>query len=189
MPRIRSIHPGYFTSRYAGLPDSVQLLFLGLLCWADDQGIFLWDPVTLNIKIRPGSREDHSDIDISLRTLETAGAIKRFVDNGRAYGAIRNFVIHQRMKKPNAVHPCPPHVRNFVGFGDQGERLRSTIQARNLVATNGADGSEPVRNPSVNFCADNWKGNQTPYQGQNTSQEKTRREDLTAGCEPETEFV
>ena len=188
MARIRSVHPGFFSSRYAGLPDPVQLLFLGLLCRADDQGVFDWDPMALKIAVRPGSHEHHSDIEMALQTLQTAGAIRRFMANGRAYGGIRNFVIHQRMKKPSAVHPCPPHIRAFVGFGEQGERLRSTIQARNLASTNCTADPEPVPNQFGTFPADNWKGNKTPYQEEERVQDRSVREGLTETADADSEF-
>lgn len=199
MARIRSLHPGYFSSSHVRLRDSDQLLLLALGCQADDQGIFLRDPHRLKINCRPASAETTDDIDLALQRLESAGAIRCFKVSNRVYGAIANFVIHQRAVRPNAVHPCPTSFYEYLGFNPHGQRpkikgdkaVREAERAR-------TDRPEPRHYPNLddeivsdrplNFSPGNWEGSKTPYQGQNQFQEETRRDDLTATADADSEF-
>lgn len=199
MARIRSLHPNFFRSRHVCLRDADQLLLLALGCQADDQGIFVRDPHEIKIACRPGSAETPRDIDLALQRLENAGAIQCFKVGNRVYGAIGNFVIHQRPIRPNAVHPCPPSRYEFLGFNARGERprvkveraIREAMEAR-IVEPAPREypnlDDEIITDRSLKPASDNWKGNKTPYQGQNTFQDKTRREGLTAGRDCEQEF-
>jgi hypothetical protein len=113
MARIRSIHPGLWTDEaFVGLSDPAQLLYLGLLTEADDQGIFEWKPITLQMRLRPTK----GPVDELLSELERAEKIVSYELVGRKYGAIRNFRLFQRPKKPNSVHPIKPELRTYVGL-------------------------------------------------------------------------
>lgn len=113
MPRIRSIHPGFFTDeRLVTTGFEARLLFLGLGVEADDKGIFEWKPVTLKMRIFPA---DNMDIEKRLAELEAVDAIQSYEIEGRKYGAIRNFRRYQRPKTPNDIHPITPEIGNYIG--------------------------------------------------------------------------
>lgn len=120
--RIRSIHPGIFTDEaFASVGRDARLLFIGLWCEADDNGVFEWKPLSLKMKLFPGD----GDVNMSawLDALVDHDMIRCFEDNGRAYGAIRNFGRYQRPRSPKYVHPCPEAIARYAakdGIGEPG---------------------------------------------------------------------
>lgn len=123
MSRIRSIHPGLFTDEaFVSLSAPAQVLWIGLWCEADDQGVFEWKPLTLKMRLMPASSES---VDPLLQELLEAGCIARF-EAGRSYGVVRNFVKHQRPKSPKVIHPLPEGLRNYAGFNGDGSRPDAT---------------------------------------------------------------
>ena len=113
MARIRSVHPGLFTDEaFVAMSSDAQVLLIGLWTEADDQGVFEWKPVTIRMRLRPTK---DGDVVLLLSEMEAVNCVRRFEVDGRQYGAIRNFRKFQRPKSPNAVHPCPPDIRNYVG--------------------------------------------------------------------------
>lgn len=117
MARIRSIHPGLFTDEaFMGLSAHARVLWMGLWCEADDQGMFPWKPLTLKARILPA---DNVDVGGLLDELIAAGCVKRGEVGGVEYGAVRNFTKFQRPKKPNPVHPINNEFRTFVGLTEQ----------------------------------------------------------------------
>lgn len=125
MARIRSVHPGLFTDEgFMGLSVAAPLacvLLIGILCEADDQGVFAWKPLSLKAKILPATA---ADVEPLLALLVDHRFIAQFFVDGRCFGAVRNFLRYQRPKKPNPVHPLPESWRAWV--------------------TRGGDGSEPL---------------------------------------------
>lgn len=114
MARIRSIHPGLFTDgEFAALSEPAQVFYLGLLCEADDNGIFEWKPVELRIRYRPTK---DGGVERLLSELEAADKVRSYEIEGRKYGAIRKFTKYQRPKSPKSWHPIPGHFRNYVGL-------------------------------------------------------------------------
>lgn len=114
MPRIRSIHPGFWTDEaLVGVSAFARLMFLGLGNESDDKGTFEWKPLTLKMRIFP---VDNLDIDALLVELIKAGAIMQYEIAGKTYGAVRNFTKYQRPKKPNNIHPITPEAETYVGL-------------------------------------------------------------------------
>lgn len=112
MARIRSIHPGLFTDElFAGLSMAARVLLLGLWTEADDQGVFDWKPVTLKMRLMP---VDNVDVPALLLELEQADVIRRFEQDARAFGAIRNFCKYQRPKTPKYRELKSSDLRNYV---------------------------------------------------------------------------
>jgi hypothetical protein len=112
MARIRSIHPGLFTDElFAGLSMAARVLLLGLWTEADDQGVFDWKPVTLKMRLMP---VDNVDVPSLLLELEQADLIRRFEQDARGFGAIRNFCKYQRPKTPKYRDLKSADLRNYV---------------------------------------------------------------------------
>jgi hypothetical protein len=122
MARIRSIHPGLMTDEaFMAIGHGAFRFYTGLLMEADDQGIFEWKPLTLKARILPAHNEDVIGL---LAELTVANIIIQFTANGRAYGAIRNFMKWQRPRRPSNVHPMTPEIAVFVS--------RSSEQTANI---------------------------------------------------------
>jgi hypothetical protein len=113
MARIRSIHPGIWTDEdFVTMGLAARLLFIGVLNECDDQGVFMWKPTQLKMRLLPA---DNVDISALLAELTKAGFIRKYAANGSAFGAVRHFREFQRPKKPNAVHPITNEIRSFSG--------------------------------------------------------------------------
>jgi hypothetical protein len=144
MARIRSIHPAIFTDEvFVSLSESSQLLWIGLWCEADDQGVFEWKPLSLRMRLRPVSGKP---IDEQLDELCETRCLARFEVEGRPYGVIRNFVKHQRPKSPKVVHPLPDELRAYAGFRPDGSRPHATTGRKRF---DNPEGSSPCHSEAV----------------------------------------
>ena len=112
MARIRSIHPALFTDEaFVGLSMPARVLLLGIWTEADDQGVFDWKPVTLKMRIMP---VDNVDVAALLAELQESDVIRKFDQDGRDFGAVRNFCKFQRPKTPKYRPIKRPKVREYV---------------------------------------------------------------------------
>lgn len=113
MARIRSVHPTLFTDEsFAELSMAARVLLLGLWTEADDQGVFDWKPITLKMRIMPVDNVHVPDL---LLELEAHNVIKRFEQDGKEFGAVRNFCKFQRPKTPKYRLLKSNDIRNYVG--------------------------------------------------------------------------
>lgn len=125
MARIRSIFPAQWTDeQFVTCSPLARLLAIAVRNECDDQGVFEWKPLTLKMRLLPA---DNVDVAALLEELEAAQQVLRYELDGRQYGAVRNFCRYQRPKKPNAIHPTTPEVRDWLGmkpgeFGTGGEK-------------------------------------------------------------------
>lgn len=114
MARIRSVHPSLFTDDdWVSCSAFARLFYIGLWTDADDQGLFVWKPLQLKMKIFPGDSIEAGPL---LDELVAADLIASFSHAGSKFGAIKNFRKYQRPKKPNAVHFMPEEFRTYVAL-------------------------------------------------------------------------
>lgn len=110
MPRIRYLKPTFFTSdTVASLPPLVRLLFQGLWCLADREGLLLDRPQRIRVEIMP---YDKLNIDAALTSLQDSGFICRYTSDGTAMIHVSKFHAHQKphhKEPPSTLHPCPVH--------------------------------------------------------------------------------
>lgn len=119
MARIRSVHPGFFTDEaFVTASRDARLLFIGLLCEADDSGVFEWKPLGIKMRVFPA---DAIDVAALLAELAALDILRPFTGDGKPYGAIRNFGRYQRPKFPKRVHPLPDDMRAFVAADGKAE--------------------------------------------------------------------
>jgi hypothetical protein len=120
VPRIHSIHPGFWTDEMiVSVSRDARLFFIGLWNECDDKGAFEWKPVSLKMRLFP---VDDLDVVALLGELTRAELVRSYTANGRKYGAVRNFRHYQRPKKPNDLYPMPDAIRDFCGrFRTSGE--------------------------------------------------------------------
>ena len=112
--RIRSVKPEFL--RHKGLQklerenpgQYVMLTFEGLWLASDKQGVFAWDADYLHLDILPFLA---FDFEKTLAVLEAAGEIESFESNGKTYGYIPSFPVHQRISgeeaKASSRYPSP----------------------------------------------------------------------------------
>jgi hypothetical protein len=140
MARIRSIHPGFWTDEaVVSVSRDARLFLVGIWNQCDDKGVFEWKPVVLRMRIFPA---DLIEVVNLLAELENADLIRPFEADGRRYGAVRNFVIFQRPKRPNNVYPLLETLWDFTGLTPDG-----SPQVRNKGVNRSTDGGGRRENP------------------------------------------
>ena len=110
--RIRSIKPEFWGHPVmARLPDSLRLLALGLLSYADDEGYFLAEPALVKAALMPfsdlpltshgGLTEDSVSVHGMLTELSIHGwiTLKKHPEQGML-GMVVNFTKHQKINRP-----------------------------------------------------------------------------------------
>jgi hypothetical protein len=110
MGRIRSLHPSQWTEgNFAESSPLARLLLLGLRNEADDHGVFLWNPLSLKLRLLP---LDDCDIEALLGELIEHDQIAAYQVDGRGYGICLAW--DQQPQHPSYRHPLPPA---FAGAG------------------------------------------------------------------------
>lgn len=119
MSRIRSIHPGIWTDeKFISVTPLAELLFIGLWNFADDGGVFEWNPIVLKAKIFPTRRLILKKLLIELQEL---GMIECYEVDGKLYGQIKDFGKWQHPKKP--VYKYPQNQAKVVCSSSAGSLL------------------------------------------------------------------
>lgn len=92
--RARNVKPGFFTSdQLSECSDAARILFIGLWCMADRDGLLEDRPKKIKAEVFP---MEERDIDGLLGQLSKASLIIRYETNGARCIAIPNFRKHQR---------------------------------------------------------------------------------------------
>lgn len=145
MPRIRSIHPGLFTDdAFMELTAYAMAAWPGILCHADDNGIFEWKAKSLKAKILPCANVEFASL---LTEYSSLGMVMHYEVEGKEYGAIRNFRKWQRPEKPKAWHPVVDGVFDWVGLSPT-SRQPVTDEPESNRKHKGAATIQPVANQS-----------------------------------------
>jgi hypothetical protein len=107
MPRIRTIKPEFWEDERVGRVSlTARLLFIGLWTVADDAGRFRANARLLAAQIFP--YDDGLDVGQALEELDRERLIQLYEVDGQKYGHVRNFLKHQRIKKPGEPRFPPP---------------------------------------------------------------------------------
>ena len=115
MARSRNIKPGVFTNELLGtLPPEVTLLFMGLWCLADKDGILEDLPLRIKAEIFP--YRDNLDVNGYLTVMEQKGFIQRYSVDGKKYIFVIEFAKHQSPHHTEKArgYPQPPKLRVVV---------------------------------------------------------------------------
>lgn len=118
MARIRTIKPSFF--RHRELFDAevqtgfrLQIAFAGLWTCADREGRFAWRPDELKLDCLPYDNVNFGDV---LGALEQRGFINRYEVDGKVYGCIPSWKLHQyiNQREANSDIPEPPPVKKMA---------------------------------------------------------------------------
>lgn len=117
MARIRTIKPDFF--RHAGLYDAEQatglplrVAFAGLWTAADREGRFEWKPRELKLDCLPFDEVDFSRV---LDALATRGFIEKYACDGREFGFIPSWRLHQVINNRETASNIPkPNENNKI---------------------------------------------------------------------------
>ena len=144
MARIRTIKPEFF--RHEGLQDLeaanpgsfVMLVFAGLWGHCDKLGRFEWKPRTLKLDILP-----FLDFDMprTLALLSRAGFVRQYQAEGKEYGEIPGFEVHQRISGKESQepekHPEPEEYITETTGEEQGKQQGSNREATGIAGREG----------------------------------------------------
>ena len=108
MARIRSIKPEFFTSeQVAECSTNARLLFVGMWCFCDDQGIHPDSPARLKMEVFPSDDLTKADVEQYVEELVAVGLIQRYEVEGQKYLMVTGWVRHQKIDKPSKKYPLP----------------------------------------------------------------------------------
>lgn len=119
MPRNRMIKPEFWgNEQLVECSFGARLLFIGLMNFADDNGLLQNRPKKIKMNIFPA---DNVDVEKFINELVNVELIQLYESNGHEYIWIINFTKHQRIDKPNYDSPTPNEVtlakHGFCLFG------------------------------------------------------------------------
>ena len=150
--RARNIKPGFFRNEeLAEISPGGRLLFIGLWCMADREGLLQDRPKKIKLEIMP---YDDINCDKLLQELHDHSLILRYNVNGNRYISVPNFSKHQRPhpnEKPSEIPP-PSKPINTKKTLHQGTTLGEPREA-----PLGAD----ILNPDI-LNPDKGKGGEPP---------------------------
>lgn len=108
MARIRTVKPEFWTSeQIVQCSPNARLLFIGLMNFADDNGVHPDKPMRIKMQVFPGDTFGHDDIDAMLKELDAAGLLTRYKADGDYYLLITGFTKHQKIDQPSYKYPLP----------------------------------------------------------------------------------
>ena len=162
MARIRSIKPEFFRhEELQELGAIPMLVFAGLWCLSDKNGVFEWKPKHIKLDILPFMDFDIVEV---MAQLEAAGLIQQFSDDSRQYGFIPRFNKHQTLqsKERDAPSRMPEPPKQDTGtipeqFRDDtgtGEGLQEKEKEKEKEKINSFVGLDPTAPPVLDSEAE-----------------------------------
>lgn len=116
MARIRNIKPDFFEDEnIAKLPFGARLLFIGLWTRCDLRGVFEWNLKVITAAVFPHDEDvDAKQVQEWFLELLRLGRVIAFEANGKKYGFVRHFSVHQAISKAERdsgpKYPAPPRL-------------------------------------------------------------------------------
>jgi len=151
LPRKRVIDPGIWTSEdFAGLTIRQQLLFIGLISLADDDGRGRASSMTLKMSIFPLHDVTPQTIGRDLGALVKQGLCVVYTTNQHRYYELTGWSRHQRISHPaRSTIPEPPNKTKELGV--------------NPPEPSGALRNPPEPSPQEERRGEERRGVQPPY--------------------------
>ncbi len=114
MARCRIVKPEFWTDEKSGMLDPFKkCLFLGMLNYADDEGLIKANPLYLKASIFPYDLSvTPKKISKALDCFEKDDLLFLYKKNNQQFAWIIKFKIHQRVDKPQKPKNPPPSIQN-----------------------------------------------------------------------------
>jgi uncharacterized phage protein (TIGR02220 family) len=114
MARNRMIKPEFWTDEKTGMLDAFEkCLFIGMLNFADDEGIVKANPLYLQSSIFPYDAKTTAEkVSKALCRLQQQELIFLYNKNNQHFAWIIKFRVHQRVDKPQKPQNPPPSIQN-----------------------------------------------------------------------------
>jgi|GEM_PF-1687841 len=174
LARVRQIHPELWSdAKVVQLSGCAQLLFLGALNFADDEGRIEWN--ARQFQARFLSRFSLEEIAAWMGEVSTVGLATVYRAHGREYAYFRNFRRYQYTNKPRpSMLPAPDEApRASYQSADSCRRARPIISdavKRRVAVAYGCEPGETKRLMCVRCEVDfeiRWQRRQSGHAGSN----------------------
>lgn len=107
MARIRSIKPEFFTSeQVAECSPNARLLFVGMWCFCDDNGVHPASTARLKMEVFPADDFTREDIGKMVAELVAVGLLREYEADSQHFWMVTGWK-HQKIDKPNNKYPLP----------------------------------------------------------------------------------
>lgn len=125
--RARNIKPGFFTNELLGTYDPIiSMLFAGLWCIADKDGILEDRPLRIKAELFP--YREGLDVNGYLTVLERDKFLTRYEEDGISYIQINNFGKHQNPHHTEKARGYPkPSDESIERRGTQGKGVLTPL--------------------------------------------------------------
>lgn len=144
MARIRCIKPEFFTSaQVAECSTNARLLFVGMWCFCDDNGVHPAKVKQLKMEVFPGDPVDDASILELVDQLLNAGLIAEFQHGNQRYWFVTGWSKHQKIDKPSTKYPRPDDPESHHGTPARRDADRGCHDGDNANSTNGCLGANP----------------------------------------------
>ena len=141
MARIRTIKPEFWTSeQIVECSPNARLMFIGLMNFADDNGVHPAKPMRIKMQVFPGDAFSSDDISSFISELDDAGLINTYEVDGEDFLQITGFSKHQKIDQPSYKFPLPN------GKVPENPRRRRSIQSTDKTDEQTANSSERSEN-------------------------------------------
>lgn len=112
MGRIRTVKPEFFTDEeLSSLAEITHLFAAGLLCYADDEGYFNANEGLVKAAIFPLRECSVSVHDMLTHLVGTGYLCLGVTSDGKRWGRVVNFSIHQRVNRPTPSKISNLHIK------------------------------------------------------------------------------
>ena len=114
MARIRTVKPEFWTDEdLSSISETAQLMAIGLLNLADDEGYFKSNPKLIKAALFP-LRDTSMSIHGAISELSSVGYITCFSGlDGKDYARVTNFTSHQKINRPS-----PSKIKGLIDFSE-----------------------------------------------------------------------
>lgn len=146
MPRARNIKPSFFKNDIlAELCPYTRLLFIGLWCLSDREGVVEYRPKKIKAELFP--YENDIDVESMVLALCKHGFCTECAFQGEKYLLINNFEKHQN-----------PHIREqAIGIKDKLEQCVASSTGSAPCQHSSSPAESPLLNPETGIKKDNNK--------------------------------
>ena len=142
MARIRNVKPEFFRHELLQELESQHpeakpmLIYIGLWTQSGKNGVFLWKPKQLKLDLLPYV---DFNIEASLSMLEKYGFIVQFEQNGKKYGYVPKFILHQAIstREKQAKAPFPDYTGTLPEQGEDSYGIVPTQCQHSVVSDPG----------------------------------------------------
>lgn len=108
MARNRMIKPEFWTSeQILNCSPMARLLFIGLWCYADDNGIHPSSVKTLKAEVFPADDISIEAIKGFISELIEQGLLKEYAVGDKSFWIITGWKTHQKIERPRSRYPLP----------------------------------------------------------------------------------